>query len=101
MPQPAKLTKSSSSCADWPWLEDETLAWDPDSATGEQIAQDHMAATEWYRSFKRSRKQLDPVATEAQGHDEPIRGPEGGGSPQVSLGQAGLWLTLQLWGMLA
>ena len=36
-----------------------------------------MAATEWYRSFKRSRKQLDPVATEAQGSAEPIRGPEG------------------------
>ena len=31
--------------AGWPWMEDEPLAWDPDSATGEQITQDHMAAT--------------------------------------------------------
>ena len=62
---------------DWPWMEDETLAWDPQSATGAQIAQDHVAATDWYRSFRQSRKQLDPVSLEVSASEEHPRGPAG------------------------
>lgn len=82
------MSANKPCCADWPWLEDETLAWDPDSATGEQIAQDHMAATDWYRSFKKSHKSLDPVAMEARGNDELLRGPEGTARSQTVLGSS-------------
>lgn len=66
--------------ADLPWSEEDRPEYASDATTSEQIAQDHKAATTWYRTFKKAKKneasesESVPVDHDVTAHVQPPQG---------------------------